>query len=233
VRLAIISDIHGNLEALTAALELIDSRGVDEIICLGDVVGYGANPNECLDLIRQRCMVILLGNHDAAAVDLSIANSFTMNARLSALWTRQALLDKNREFLQSLPYTKERGEIFLTHGSPYNPDEWNYIITDFDARDAFQSFTHRICFVGHSHIPALFSESGGSPNLTIRDRYIINVGSIGQPRDGNPKLSFGLFDTEAWTYENIRADYDVFTAAEKINSAGLPPALAHRLMVGI
>jgi len=233
VRLAIISDIHGNLEALTAALELIDSRGVDEIICLGDVVGYGANPNECLDLIRQRCMVILLGNHDAAAVDLSIANSFTMNARLSALWTRQALLDKNREFLQSLPYTKERGEIFLTHGSPYNPDEWNYIITDFDARDAFQSFTHRICFVGHSHIPALFSESGGSPNLTIRDRYIINVGSIGQPRDGNPKLSFGLFDTEAWTYENIRADYDVFTAAEKINSAGLPPALAHRLMVGV
>jgi len=233
VRLAIISDIHGNLEALTAALELIDSRGVDEIICLGDIVGYGANPNECLDLIRQRCMVILLGNHDAAAVDLSIANSFTMNARLSALWTRQALLDKNREFLQSLPYTKERGEIFLTHGSPYNPDEWNYIITDFDARDAFQSFTHRICFVGHSHIPALFSESGGSPNLTIRDRYIINVGSIGQPRDGNPKLSFGLFDTEAWTYENIRADYDVFTAAEKINSAGLPPALAHRLMVGI
>ncbi|MBM4162404.1 MAG: metallophosphoesterase family protein [Ignavibacteria bacterium] len=233
MRLAIISDIHGNLEALTAALELIDSRGVDEIICLGDVVGYGANPNECLDLIRQRCMVILLGNHDAAAVDLSIANSFTMNARLSALWTRQALLDKNREFLQSLPYTKERGEIFLTHGSPYNPDEWNYIITDFDARDAFQSFTHRICFVGHSHIPALFSESGGSPNLTIRDRYIINVGSIGQPRDGNPKLSFGLFDTEAWTYENIRADYDVFTAAEKINSAGLPPALAHRLMVGV
>jgi len=233
VRLAIISDIHGNLEALTAALELIDSRGVDEIICLGDIVGYGANPNECLDLIRQRCMVILLGNHDAAAVDLSIANSFTMNARLSALWTRQALLDKNREFLQSLPYTKERGEIFLTHGSPYNPDEWNYIITDFDARDAFQSFTHRICFVGHSHIPALFSESGGSPNLTIRDRYIINVGSIGQPRDGNPKLSFGLFDTEAWTYENIRADYDVFTAAEKINSAGLPPALAHRLMVGV
>lgn len=233
MRLAIISDIHGNLEALTAALELIDSRGVDEIICLGDIVGYGANPNECLDLIRQRCMVILLGNHDAAAVDLSIANSFTMNARLSALWTRQALLDKNREFLQSLPYTKERGEIFLTHGSPYNPDEWNYIITDFDARDAFQSFTHRICFVGHSHIPALFSESGGSPNLTIRDRYIINVGSIGQPRDGNPKLSFGLFDTEAWTYENIRADYDVFTAAEKINSAGLPPALAHRLMVGV
>jgi len=233
VRLAIVSDIHGNFEALTAALDLIDSRAVDETICLGDIVGYGANPNECIDLIRQRCMVILLGNHDAAAVDLSVANSFTMNARLSALWTHQALLDKNREFLQSLPYTKERGEIFLTHGSPYNPDEWNYIITDFDARDAFQSFTHRICFVGHSHIPALFSESGSSSNLTIRDRYIINVGSIGQSRDGNPKLSFGIFDTEAWTYENIRADYDVFTAAEKINSAGLPPALAHRLMVGV
>jgi diadenosine tetraphosphatase ApaH/serine/threonine PP2A family protein phosphatase len=233
VRLAIISDIHSNLEALTTTFEFIDTHSVDEVVCLGDVVGYGANPNECLAIVRQRCTVILLGNHDAAAVDLSVANQFTMNARLSALWTHQVLDDESKEFLKTLPLTKARDDIFLTHASPYDPEEWNYIITDFDARDAFQSFVERICFVGHSHIPVMFSENGSAIAVTNRDRFIVNVGSVGQPRDGNPKLSFGIFDTQTWTYENIRAKYDVATAVEKIRKAGLPRALADRLVVGI
>jgi diadenosine tetraphosphatase ApaH/serine/threonine PP2A family protein phosphatase len=233
VRLAIISDIHGNLEALTTTLDLINTRSVDEVVCLGDVVGYGANPNECLAMVRERCTVILLGNHDAAAVDLSVANQFTMNARLSAIWTNRVLHDENKEFLKTLPFTKARDDIFLTHASPYDPEEWNYIITDFDARDAFQSFVQRICFVGHSHIPIIFSETGNAAAVSNRDRFVVNVGSVGQPRDGNPKLSFGIFDTEDWTYENIRAKYDAVTAAEKIRKAGLPRALADRLMVGI
>ncbi len=233
MRLAIISDIHGNVEALTTTLDLINTRSVDEVVCLGDVVGYGANPNECLALVRERCTVILLGNHDAAAVDLSVANQFTMNARLSAIWTNQVLHDENKEFLKNLPFTKARDDIFLTHASPYDPEEWNYIITDLDARDAFQSFVQRICFVGHSHIPIIFSETGNAAAVSNRDRFVVNVGSVGQPRDGNPKLSFGIFDTEDWTYENIRAKYDAVTAAEKIRKAGLPRALADRLMVGI
>jgi len=233
VRLAIISDIHGNLEALTTAFDFIKKHGVDEIICLGDVVGYGANPNECLSAVRERCSVILLGNHDAAAIDLAVADQFTINARLSAIWTNSVLLKEHKEFLETLPLTKSRSEILLAHGSPYEPEEWHYIISEYEAREAFQSFTEQLCFVGHSHIPVIFSQKGTTALVAPGDRFIINIGSVGQPRDGNPQLSFGIFDTDSWAYNNIRADYDIPAAAQKIRKAGLPRALADRLMFGV
>ena len=233
MRLAIISDIHGNLEALTTAFALIKKHGVDEIICLGDVVGYGANPNECLSAVRERCSVILLGNHDAAAIDLAVADQFTINARLSAIWTNSVLLKEHKEFLETLPLTKSRSEILLAHGSPYEPEEWHYIISEYEAREAFQSFTEQLCFVGHSHIPVIFSQKGTTALVAPGDRFIINIGSVGQPRDGNPQLSFGIFDTDSWAYNNIRADYDIPAAAQKIRKAGLPRALADRLMFGV
>ncbi len=233
MRLAIISDIHGNLEALTTALELIKKHAADEIVCLGDVVGYGANPNECLTIVRERCSVILRGNHDAAAVDLSVADQFTINARLAAIWTNNVLLKENKELLETLPLTKSRGDILLAHGSPYEPEEWHYIISEYEAKEAFQAFAEQLCFVGHSHIPVIFSEKGTTALVARGDRFIINVGSIGQPRDGNPQLSFGIFDTSSWTYENIRAEYDIPAAAQKIRKAGLPRALADRLMFGV
>jgi predicted phosphodiesterase len=233
VRLAIISDIHGNLEALTTALQLIKKHAADETICLGDVVGYGANPNECLTIVRERCSVILLGNHDAAVIDLAVADQFTINARLSAIWTNRVLLKKNKEFLETLPLTKSRNEILLAHGSPFEPEEWHYIISEYEAMEAFQAFPEQLCFVGHSHIPVIFSEKGTTALVAPGDRFIINVGSIGQPRDGNPQLSFGIFDTGTWMYKNIRADYDIPAAAQKIKKAGLPRALADRLMFGV
>lgn len=233
MRLAIISDIHANLEALTRAFEVIDGERVDDIVCLGDIVGYGANPNECLDLVRSRCSTILLGNHDAAAVDLSIANQFTLNAQLSAIWTYGMLPEENKTFLRGLAPTKALGDVLLSHGSPYEPAEWHYVISEFDTREGFRSFTENICFIGHSHIPVIFSEEGKTTTVTRAERFIVNVGSIGQPRDGKRALSFGIFDTELWTYRNIRADYDINSAAEKIRKAGLPRSLADRLYLGM
>jgi putative phosphoesterase len=232
-RFAIISDIHGNLEALTRAFEVIDEERVDDIVCLGDTVGYGANPVECLKLVRSRCSVILLGNHDAASIDLAVANQFTLNAQLSAIWTFGALDEESKTFLRSLKPTRPMDDILLSHGSPYEPDEWHYVISEFDMREAFRAFTERICFVGHSHIPIIFSEQGEKDAITRQGRFIINVGSIGQPRDGNPNLSFGIFDSEGWTYRNVRIEYDYRSAAKKIRDAGLPRALADRLIVGM
>ncbi len=233
MRLAIISDIHSNLEALTRAFEIIDAERADDIVCLGDVVGYGANPNECIDLVRARCSTILLGNHDAAAIDLSVANQFTLNAQLSAIWTFGNLLEGNKAFLGNLLHSKKVGDLLLSHASPYEPDEWHYVISEFDTREAFGAFDEKICFIGHSHIPVIFSEQGKVQAVTASERFIINVGSVGQPRDGNPDLSFGIFDTDSLSYRNVRAPYDVRGAAEKIQKAGLPRALSERLYRGM
>jgi putative phosphoesterase len=232
-RFAIISDIHGNLEALSRALEVIDKERVDEIVCLGDTVGYGANPIECLTLVRSRCSIILLGNHDAASIDLAVANQFTLNAQLSAIWTFGALDEESKAFLRGLKPTHPLGEVLFSHGSPYEPDEWHYVISEFDMREAFRAFTERICFVGHSHIPVIFSEDGETDDIAHHGRFIVNVGSVGQPRDGNPDLSFGIFDREQWSYRNVRAEYDFKTTAKKIRETGLPRALADRLTVGM
>jgi predicted phosphodiesterase len=233
VRLAIISDIHSNLEALQSAFKAIERESVDEIICLGDIVGYGANPNECLHLVRERCSTILLGNHDAAAIDLAVANQFTIHARFSAMWTFSALSKQHKTFLQSLPRIQPRGDILFSHASPFEPEEWHYVISDIDTREAFHAFTERICFIGHSHIPVIYSERGKTTTVNPKGRFIVNVGSVGQPRDGNPELSFGIFDADAWSYKNVRVPYDIHAAAEKIRKEGLPPTLAERLFYGM
>lgn len=233
MRLAIISDIHSNLEALTKALELIDRESVQEVVCLGDIVGYGANPNECVDLVRNRCSIVLRGNHDAAAVDPVNAESFTKNARIAAEWTRQQLTDDNKQFLERLPYTSTRDTILFVHASPYQPEAWFYVLSEEDLDVAFQSFTEQICFIGHSHFPGIFSEDGPAKAVNRGARFLVNVGSIGQPRDGNSKLSFGIFDTDIWNYRNVRSEYPIQLAAEKILKAGLPRALSDRLALGM
>jgi predicted phosphodiesterase len=233
MRLAIISDIHSNLEALTRAFELIDQESVSDVFCLGDIVGYGANPNECVDLVRRRCRVALRGNHDSAAVDLSVAGTFTRNARIAAEWTGRELADDNRKYLEGLPYTYRMDDVMFVHSSPYEPEEWYYVLSEEDLAAAFQSFTERLCFIGHSHFPGIFSEDGPAAAIDRSQRFVINVGSIGQPRDGNSKLSFGIFDSENWTYRNVRSEYPIRTAAEKILQAGLPRALADRLTLGM
>lgn len=121
----------------------------------------------------------------------------------------------------------------FSHASPFEPEEWNYVISEFDTREAFQAFTEKICFIGHSHIPVIFSERSKVASISRTGRFIVNVGSIGQPRDANPNLSFGIFDTELWSYQNVRVQYNVDAAAEKIRKAGLPRALADRLHQGM
>jgi putative phosphoesterase len=233
MRFAIISDIHSNLEALTKAFELIDQESVQEIVCLGDVVGYGANPNECVSLVKSRCRIVLRGNHDAAAVDSQNAESFTKNARIAADWTRQQLSQENRLFLKELPYTFSRDEILFVHASPFQPESWYYVLSEEDLEVAFQNFTEHVCFIGHSHFPGVFSEDGPAKTVSRGSRFLVNVGSIGQPRDGNSKLSFGIFDTEMWSYRNIRSEYPIQLAAEKILRAGLPRSLSDRLALGM
>lgn len=233
MRFAIVSDIHSNLEALLKAFELVESRGVREIVCLGDIVGYGANPNECLELIFRKCSIVLLGNHDQAAIDLTEAEQFNQHARVAAHWTSARLLASNKERLHQLLTTAVFSDAFLVHSSPDEPEAWNYILSTFDAHQAFRHFSERICFVGHSHVPGVFGETTASKKVTRDDRFIVNVGSVGQPRDGDARLSFGIFDSDRWEYENIRAEYDVETASQKIISAGLPKVLAERILVGM
>jgi len=232
MRIAIISDIHGNLQALNTALGVIEARRVDEIICLGDVVGYGANPNECVEIVRQKCRVVLKGNHDAASVDLIHANSFTAHAFVAAEWTHNTLTAESKKFLRDLPLTYVTQDILFVHASPMMPENWTYVFGEIDATFTFRYFKEKICFIGHTHFPGVFSESGRESIVNQSDRFIVNVGSIGQPRDGNPELSFGLFDAEQWSYENVRAEYDIESARGQILASGLPAALANRLLKG-
>lgn len=233
MKYAIISDIHSNLEALTKALSIIDERKVDEIICLGDVVGYGANPNECVELVRSRCSAVVLGNHDAAALDTAQAHDFNAIARRAVLWTAEELTPESKAFLASLPMTAVKEEIRFVHASPQIPDAWDYIIDADDAVRAVRSLQERICFIGHTHVPGIFNGRGRARSVMPDEQYLVNVGSVGQPRDGNPMLSFGIFDSAAWTFELIRSEYDIQTAAEKIYAARLPEELGNRLMYGM
>jgi predicted phosphodiesterase len=233
MKYAIISDIHSNLEALTKALEIIDQRSVDEIICLGDIVGYGANPNECISLVRQRCSTVIKGNHDEALLDESITVHFTEEARSAIVWTRKQISEEHISYLRTLSISAKKENLFFVHASPCYPEQWRYILEDRTAASAFQCFSEALCFIGHTHSPAIFSTSGRVHRITKGERYLVNVGSIGQPRDRTADLSFSIFDTDPWSYENIRSPYDVETAVYKILSSELPPRLGHRLFMGV
>jgi putative phosphoesterase len=233
MKYAIISDIHSNLEALTKALEIIDQRSVDEIICLGDIVGYCANPNECIALIRQRCSTVIKGNHDEALLNESITTHFTKDARSAIVWTRKQINEEHISYLRTLPFSIKKENVLFVHASPCYPEQWKYIFEEITAANAFQCFSEALCFIGHTHTPAIFSTAGRVNMITKDKRYLVNVGSVGQPRDRIADLSFSIFDTDTWSYENIRSPYDVEAAVHKILNSELPPALGHRLYIGM
>jgi predicted phosphodiesterase len=233
MRVAILSDIHSNLQALTKALALIDRAKVDELYCLGDIVGYGGNPNECVDLVRTHATLCVLGNHDLAATDTSHAHYFTKPGRLAAEWTHRVLTPGNMEFLSSLPYKLQSEYFTLVHASPLEPQQWEYVLSLQIAQKQFAAFTSEICFLGHTHVPSICGENLRTFSFKKNMRFLINVGSVGQPRDGNPQLSFGIFDTESWSYKNIRADYDISGASQAIMEHRLPLSLASRLNQGL
>ena len=233
---AIISDIHGNLESLNRVLEYLKENEISEIYCLGDVVGYGPNPNECVELIKENCKAVLMGNHDYAAIGLANIEYFNEYAKISTYWTQDILSDENLEYLKSLPFTYSTEKYHLVHASPKNPSNWDYVLSVNDAKQQIREFDTNICFIGHSHVPVIFSDSDYYRKknfLFAQDqKYLVNVGSTGQPRDGDPRTCFVLYDDEQNSVEYVRLDYDIQKSYNKIINAGLPVFLAERLLKG-
>ncbi len=241
MRYAIISDIHGNLEALESVLTEIDNRKVDSLICLGDVVGYGPNPNECVEIIQEKAEIILAGNHDYAPLGKLDISYFNPWAKSAIEWTSEHLTQSSIDFLLNLPLKKELDGFTIVHATPNDPEDWNYIITIGDAVKNFPEFKGQICFVGHSHVPMIVTLNENEDYRVIRNnpvlidpklRFIINVGSVGQPRDFIPKAAYAIYDTEEQIYELFRVKYDIEVTQSKIIKQGLPRFLADRLEIG-
>jgi predicted phosphodiesterase len=233
VRLAILSDIHSNLEALERTFQAVDDADVDAVYCLGDVVGYNADPAACVDLVRERCDAVVLGNHDAAVAREIDVHVLPADGQEAARHNRAQLSDAQRDWLADRPLTHTAANCTFVHATPDDPTAWKRLTAYPAAQDQFDHFGTDVCFIGHTHSPAVMADTLGIFRVRAGHRYLINVGSVGQPRDGTPKLSFGLFDTDTYDYENVRLDYDVAAAARKIRNADrLPDRLADRLEEG-
>jgi predicted phosphodiesterase len=240
MRYAVISDVHGNLESLRKALELIAPD--DRVLCLGDIVGYGPNPNECLRLVRERAAEVVLGNHDVAAVDNFGVEYFNPAARTAIEWTQKVIDPELVEWLNGLSYEMRHPAFLMVHGAPVHYFE--YLLDKRHARAAFDRTDAPLIFIGHTHIAEYYAleadgnvahshmQHGGEIVLQPGTRYIIDVGSIGQPRDLNPQPSFVFYDDVEGTVKWVRYEYPVGEVQRKIAAAHLPPALAARLDVG-
>jgi predicted phosphodiesterase len=239
MKIAIISDIHANLDALEVCLKKLEELKPDKIICLGDLVDYCAQPNECIGLVKNIADVVILGNHDEAQFNFDTAVSFNENAFISSVHTRSVIKPEYVDYFKTLPYSYAIENSLFVHATPSIPMLYRYILSEGPAKLAFREFSEKICFIGHSHRPVIFEEHGSnvfeieSVNIVEKYRYIINVGSVGQPRDGDPRLSFGFFDTEIFKYCNYRVEYPAEKASKKILLEGLPPFLAERILKGI
>ena len=233
MRIAVLSDIHSNLEALEATLSALDERGgADAVYCLGDVVGYGADAAACVKRVRERCDGVVMGNHEAAVAREDGLEVLPSDGQAAARHNREQLSGEQLDWLADLPLTLEARGLRLVHASPDRPAAWTRLDGFRAAREQFDAFDEAVCFVGHTHRPAVMADSLGVLSVRPGNRYLINPGSVGQPRDENPRASFGLFDTDAFTYENVRVPYDIELAAEKVRAAGLPDRLARRLLRG-
>ena len=239
MRYAIISDIHGNLEALEAVLADIEAAGADRRLCLGDIVGYGARPVECAARIKAEGIEAVVGNHDSAALGDTPLDYFNPYAKEAVLWTARRIDEETRSFLGALPLTRVIGDFTLVHASLDRPADWGYIMDGESARRCFERMNTDICFIGHSHAPLVFAERETvewreAVDTPIEEgvRYIVNAGSVGQPRDGDPRACYVIYDSAARTVFFRRVRYDVTAAQKKIIAAGLPAFLALRLGMG-
>jgi len=240
----VVSDIHANLDALDAVLERL--QGVDRYLCPGDIVGYGPDPAECLARVRSLDCVSVLGNHDAAVCGMMDTGWFNPDARAAVFWTRDALSEPDVRSLSLLPITHKADEFAMVHGSLAGPEDFPYILSPGEARPCFEEMGESaLCIVGHSHVsevyvqhPGVFGVDqiempmGGKLDLRPGLRYIVNCGSVGQPRDGNPDASCAILDTEAMTIEIARVPYDIPAVQNKMRRAGLPRFLINRLEFG-
>lgn len=239
MRYAIFGDIHGNVEALDAVLADMESARVDRALCLGDVVGYGAEPEKCIGGLRACGIPSVLGNHDSAVVGDTPLDYFSDYAREAVVWTMDRLSEEGKAYLRSLPITGGADGFVTVHSSLADPAEWRYVVDLLSVRRCFDLLPGRLCFIGHSHKPVIFEERGSIVArracdllLEKESRYVINVGSVGQPRDWDWRACYGIYDGDEMRFEIRRVHYDVGKAQEKIIAAGLPRFLAFRLGIG-
>ena len=240
MRYAILSDIHGNLEALDAVLADVATQA-DAVLCLGDIVGYGADPVACIERVAERAEVVVAGNHEHGVAGLLALDWFNDRARAAAEWTRGKLDRDHLAWLATRPLVGDIDDATLVHASPYRPGEWDYVVTADEGYEAFAAFATRLCFIGHSHRAGAWSigSSGrehepGATEIELEHgrRYLVNVGSVGQPRDRDPRAAYAVWDVEGRRVTIRRVPYDLATARRKILAAGLPRFLAERLTVG-
>lgn len=240
MRYAILSDIHANYDALETVLGILEKENIDNYVCLGDVVGYGAEPSRCLQTVREKCVACIAGNHDFAAVEKTNIEFFNQFAKEATLWTRKQLSEEERKWLEELPLVQDVDDQFtIVHGTLYSPPLFDYIQTSFDAYLSLQVLQKQVCFLGHSHVPITFLMSDSikytlDPEIKLEEgvKYLVNVGSVGQPRDDNPKAAFAIYDTDKSVVEIRRVEYDIESTISKIGNAGLPEVLGERLRFG-
>ena len=242
LRIALLSDVHGNLPAFTAVLSDVESVGVDEVWCLGDLVGYGAQPDGCVALARDRCDVCLAGNHDLVVTRAIDIADFSPTAAAAARWTRDHISADSLEFLNGLAPADPDREIGIYHASPRDP-VWEYVLATWQAGECMDAMGPRVGGIGHSHVALYFFRQDGRPvngapapdgtELDISEGdWLLNPGGVGQPRDGDRRAAWLVVDTEAWTATWRRVEYPIDEAARAIEAAGLPMVLADRLYAG-
>ncbi|SYZ73904.1 conserved hypothetical protein [Candidatus Zixiibacteriota bacterium] len=242
MKIALISDVHGNLEALEKVLRDIEKEGAEKIHFLGDAVGYGCDPDECVRLIKSHCEIKLLGNHDYAAMGLESIESFNQLAQASIGWTQEKISKKTLSTLADFEIDADFLDYHLVHASPSDPIAWQYLLNVSQAGQEFDSFNGPVCFVGHSHLPAIFTrDNEGAVMKSIKEtwecdperKYIVNIGSVGQPRDNDPRACYLMADIDSRRLAYRRVEYDITKAQEKMKRANMPEFLIERLAVGL
>ena len=231
----IISDIQGKYNALEAVLDDPQGSKASATFCLGDIVGYGAEPSRCIEKIRDVCDIVVSGNHDAGAVERVSLDRFNSPGASALIWTKTVLPDKDKEWLASLPYSAEFDEFFLCHSFPADPESWIYVLKPGQAVSAVSARSDSISLIGHTHLPGCWTADGNYMDSAKGDFSkirLVNAGSVGQPRDRDPRAAYLLIDTEKRTWEHRRVEYDIDSAAERIRNARLPAILWERLYKG-
>lgn len=246
MKIGILGDIHGNADALRAVVAALQRERVDVWVQVGDIVGYGPEPSACIDIVRELGCVTCLGNHDAAVLGRLDTSYFNNFARTAIHWTAPQLRQSDYEFLSSLELVVKRPEFTVVHGTLHMPEEFGYVISVVEAVESLEHQQTRLCFVGHSHVPAIYLRHDDKPRdihvvphseaeISYRgfERVLMNVGSVGQPRDEDPRAAYGLVDTDLEIASIRRVNYDISSVQQKIRDAGLPEVLANRLSLGV
>jgi len=239
MKFAIFGDIHANLEAFQSVIADSEEQGCTNYVCLGDIVGYAANPSECLEIVRAMNCPVVRGNHDEGAASTSLLEELNPLAQRALLWTREQLDDDQRQWLRELRLVRQVRDFTVVHATLDSPGSWGYVTNRFDAMASFSYQFTQVCFYGHTHVPRVFEKDdtvrgarGELVELQRGVKYFVNVGSVGQPRDGDWRASYAIYDVQTQTICIRRVEYDIQTAQKKILAAGLPPLLAERLSLG-